>query len=196
MLCFCLPPQAAASCKLHLCISLSVVQLWKVSMPSFCQGCPTSLEYNRTQNCILLSSRSCLYWLCSLFGYTVQNQNVSSTSASLLQKTSGNLLIKIPLYLNWPRISAGCLFEIYLSVLDPCLTHCQEGQSLAKVTGSFQPTYSSVSCVSEIVFWHCTRVWRWPLVFNQYPAAKPWPRAYHWFLVRTLYTAQCHIKVM
>lgn len=79
--------------------------------------------------------------LFSLFGYNVWNQNVSSTSASLLHEPSGNLLIKTPVYFNRARISAGCLSEIHLSVLDPCLTHCWGSQSLGKVTGSFQPTY-------------------------------------------------------
>lgn len=85
--------------------------------------------------------------LCSLFGYNVWNRNVSSTSALLSHKPSANLLIKTSMYFNRARISAGCLFEIHLSVLDPCLTHCWEGQSLGKVTGRFQPTYFTVFLV-------------------------------------------------
>ena len=51
------------------------------------------------------------------------------------------------MYFNQARISADCLFEIHLSVLDPCLTRCWGGQSLGKVTGSFQPTYFMVFLV-------------------------------------------------
>lgn len=60
-LCLCLPPQAAASCEPQLCISFSPCSLG-VLMPSFRQGCTSSLEYNWKQNLIVLSSRSCFYY--------------------------------------------------------------------------------------------------------------------------------------
>jgi len=50
-------------------------------------------------------------------------------------------------YFSGARISAGCLSETHLSVLDSRLAHYWGGQSLTKVTGSFQPTYFVVFLV-------------------------------------------------
>lgn len=51
-----LPPASPSSAFLSLQCSLGV------SMPSFRQGCTSSLEYNWKQNLIVLSSRSCFYY--------------------------------------------------------------------------------------------------------------------------------------
>lgn len=141
----CLPPRAAASCKLHLCIFFFFSLRCSIGK-SRCQVFVKVVQpaWSTTRHGTLFccpQGPAFFIRLFSPFGYNVWNQNVSSTSASLLHEPSGNLLIKTLVYFNRARISAGCLFEIHLSVLDPCLTHCWGSQSLGKVTGSFQPTY-------------------------------------------------------
>lgn len=134
--------------------------------------------------------------LCSMFGSNVWNRNVGSTSVLLLHKPSGNLLIRTAMYFSWARISAGCLFETHLSVLDLCLTHCWGSQPLGKVTGSCQSTYLVAFLVfpksdSDNAPDHKDDLWS-----SKHSVANPWPSMYRWILVRTLYTAQSHIKVI
>lgn len=138
--------------------------------------------------------------LCSMFGYHVWNPMFETEMLAPPQPSYYTNQMEIcwsGLPCTYTRlgfqlaVSLKHIFEYWILA-----THFWGGQSLGKVTGSFQPTSLIVSCVSEILYWQCTGAQRQPLVFNQYTAVKPWAKVYHCIFMRTPYTVQSHHRVM
>lgn len=176
------PPPSPSSCLLQasaLPSSLSGAAS-KSFYAKFCQGCTSTLEYNWKQNLIVLSSRSCFYLLLDfancLAAVFEMWTHASSTSAVIVHKPNGNLLIKAPIYFNRVRISPRCLFEIPVLVLSPCLA--AQGRS---VLGWGHWHFPILLSFSNHV-WRMHESMKMIFVFNQYPAVNLWLGTYHWVL--------------